>query len=147
MKHLISFLLFLFLSNQIYAGHPAVHILVNDVSNEITKNTFNSDKWVYAPFIGISSHILIDRVFSESGIEYQYQLAAIRPAIMFFCVPDEEKPFFLWESFWALLPDLIDKNFKTNIFHQSDDLFDKLDPGQTNLSEELSILLFELRWQ
>jgi hypothetical protein len=80
-------------------------------------------------------------------LDPQYQLAAVRPAIMFFCIQDEEKMFFLWESFWALFPDLVDKNCGTNLFHQYDNWIYSLDSGQTNLSEELSLLLFELRWQ
>ena len=145
MKHLISILLFLLFSNQINAGQPALHILLNDLTCSAVESTTKADKWQSAPFIGILSHMAVDRVFDTSGIDYQYELSAIRPAIMLFSCPDEEMPYFLWKAFWALAPDLIDKNFRTNMFHQNDSGYFKLNPGQTNVSEELAILLFELR--
>ena len=147
MKKIIFIIFLFFCSSNIFSAQPAFHCLSGHFLNKAIDTEFNCDPWMSAPIAGISSHMLADRFVSEGSLDYQIELGLIRIAIMWMATPDKDKDLFLWESFWSILPDIISQTCKTDYhhFYTGDGII--LFNNATNLGEEFSILLFEMKIQ
>ena len=131
-----------------FAALPAFHMLAGYELNNYTCDVLKSDKWVSAPLTGIASHIIADRFIGESGIDYMVDISVVRALIMWMATPDSKKDLFLWTSFWSLFPDLVDKGLNTRYFHfYGNNHIIPFSPGLTNLGEDFSILILEVKWQ
>lgn len=147
MTNYLKLLISLMLTGCVFASQPAGHswfgnTLITEGTEQLNLGVFN------APIYGIASHMALDRIAGESGLDYQFDIAGVRLVIMYVNTPDDKKGDFLVNAFWALFPDIWDKGLNRRDFHPAwiEPPIIPLSKGATDLLEELAVLSYTVKF-
>jgi hypothetical protein len=149
MRNLLPLLIVIGLS---LASQPVGHAVGGRIAWQYTDSVcrdmnMEAAKPILKPLAAIGSHIVMDRVIGEVGLgEYQIDIAIVRLLIGYALTPDKDKDEYIQYAFWSISPDIIDKGFGSNIFHQGSGKTIFNQNRDTNeLLEELGLLSFSMK--
>jgi len=125
-NRILIILTILILNTQVFCSHSIAHSwfgkhIFYGLDQPLKDTGLKDFSPLIKPVALMAGHVLQDKFISEAGLgQYTLEINIVRVVIGYFLTPDDKKEDFLYYTFWSNLPDLIDKGFNVNYFHNKE---------------------------